>query len=162
MGRDGDVYPRRRHTRAHAATSGEHTATMGRTPTRLREITYALSPMKTGVMHGLFKDWAQGMGKRVSENAVDAGLFCALPLAATVWCVSCACDARACVCLCVCVRAECFARGAWVGCVGDDVIGIVRFLTDAEIDVVRARVGIALISRRRKSSVIDTRPMSCE
>jgi hypothetical protein len=41
--------------------------------------------MKTGVMHGLFKDWAYGMGKRVSDNAVDAGLFCALPLAATVW-----------------------------------------------------------------------------
>ena len=43
--------------------------------------------MRTGVMHGLFKDWAAGMAKRVQENAVDVGLFCALPLGATVWCV---------------------------------------------------------------------------
>ena len=40
--------------------------------------------MRTGVMHGLFKDWAAGMAKRVKENAVDAGLFCAVPLFGTM------------------------------------------------------------------------------
>ena len=89
---------------------------MGRTPTRLREITYALSPMKTGVMHGLFKDWAKGMGKRVSDSAVDAGVFCALPLAATVWYVMVMrASVRACVCARVCVfvcaRSCVYARG---------------------------------------------------
>ena len=60
---------------------------MAKVPARLRAVTYSLSPMRTGVMHGLFKDWAAGMAKRVQENAVDVGLFCALPLGATVWCV---------------------------------------------------------------------------
>lgn len=60
---------------------------MAKVPARLRAVTYSLSPMRTGVMHGLFKDWAAGMAKRVKENAVDVGLFCALPLGATVWCV---------------------------------------------------------------------------
>ena len=60
---------------------------MAKVPARLRSVTYSLSPMRTGVMHGLFKDWAAGMAKRVKENAVDAGVFCALPLGATVWCV---------------------------------------------------------------------------
>ena len=60
---------------------------MAKVPARLRSVTYSLSPMRTGVMHGLFKDWASGMAKRVKENAVDAGVFCALPLGATVWCV---------------------------------------------------------------------------
>ena len=60
---------------------------MAKVPARLRSVTYSLSPMRTGVMHGLFKDWASGMATRVKENAVDAGVFCALPLGATVWCV---------------------------------------------------------------------------
>ena len=60
---------------------------MAKVPARLRAVTYSLSPMRTGVMHGLFKDWAAGMAKRVQENAVGVGLFCALPLGATVWCV---------------------------------------------------------------------------
>ena len=60
---------------------------MAKVPARLRAVTYSLSPMRTGVMHGLFKDWAAGMAKRVQENAVDVGVFCALPLGATVWCV---------------------------------------------------------------------------
>lgn len=60
---------------------------MAKVPARLRAVTYSLSPMRTGVMHGLFKDWAAGMAKRVKENAVDVGVFCALPLGATVWCV---------------------------------------------------------------------------
>ena len=60
---------------------------MAKVPARLRAVTYSLSPMRTGVMPGLFKDWAAGMAKRVQENAVDVGLFCALPLGATVWCV---------------------------------------------------------------------------
>ena len=65
----------------------EHDAlgAMGKTPTRLREISYALSPMRTGVMYGLYKDWAYGMGKRFKENALDVGGFFLLPLAATVW-----------------------------------------------------------------------------
>ncbi|ABO98909.1 predicted protein [Ostreococcus lucimarinus CCE9901] len=58
---------------------------MAKVPARLRSVTYSLSPMRTGVMHGLFKDWASGMATRVKENAVDAGVFCALPLGATVW-----------------------------------------------------------------------------
>ena len=57
---------------------------MGKVATRLRSVTYTLSPMRTGVMHGLFKDWAAGMAKRVKENAVDAGLFCAVPLFGTM------------------------------------------------------------------------------
>ncbi|CEF99844.1 Cytochrome b-c1 complex subunit 8, plants [Ostreococcus tauri] len=57
---------------------------MAKIPARLRSVTYTLSPMRTGVMHGLFKDWASGMAKRVTENAVDVGLFCALPTIATV------------------------------------------------------------------------------
>lgn len=57
---------------------------MGKVATRLRSVTYTLSPMRTGVMHGLFKDWAAGMAKRVKENVVDAGLFCAVPLFGTM------------------------------------------------------------------------------
>ena len=57
---------------------------MAKVPARLRSVTYTLSPMRTGVMHVLFKDWASGMAKRVTENAVDVGLFCALPTIATV------------------------------------------------------------------------------
>lgn len=57
---------------------------MGKVATRLRSVTYTLSPMRTGVMHGLFKDWAAGMAKRVKENVVDAGLFCAVPLIGTM------------------------------------------------------------------------------
>lgn len=57
---------------------------MGKVATRLRSVTYTLSPMRTGVMHGLFKDWAAGMAKRVKENAVDAGVFCAVPLFGTM------------------------------------------------------------------------------
>ena len=68
---------------------------MAKVPARLRSVTYTLSPMRTGVMHGLFKDWAAGMAKRVKENAVDAGVFCALPLGATVWCARDDGDARA-------------------------------------------------------------------
>ena len=68
-------------------TRRRSTRTMAKVPARLRAVTYSLSPMRTGVMHGLFKDWAAGMAKRVQENAVDVGLFCALPLGATVWCV---------------------------------------------------------------------------
>ena len=60
---------------------------MGKVPTRLRAVTYTLSPMRTGVMHGLFKDWAAGMAKRVQENAFDVGVFFALPVVGTVWCV---------------------------------------------------------------------------
>jgi len=75
--------PRRRATPPH----DDARATMAKVPARLRAVTYSLSPMRTGVMHGLFKDWAAGMAKRVKENAVDVGLFCALPLGATVWCV---------------------------------------------------------------------------
>ena len=70
-----------------AVTRRRSTRTMAKVPARLRAVTYSLSPMRTGVMHGLFKDWAAGMAKRVQENAVDVGLFCALPLGATVWCV---------------------------------------------------------------------------
>lgn len=68
-------------------TRRRSTRKMAKVPARLRAVTYSLSPMRTGVMHGLFKDWAAGMAKRVQENAVDVGLFCALPLGATVWCV---------------------------------------------------------------------------
>jgi len=73
--------------RRHSTARRRSTRTMAKVPARLRAVTYSLSPMRTGVMHGLFKDWAAGMAKRVQENAVDVGLFCALPLGATVWCV---------------------------------------------------------------------------
>ena len=36
---------------------------MAKVPARLRSVTYSLSPMRTGVMHGLFKDWAVGHGE---------------------------------------------------------------------------------------------------
>jgi len=76
-----------RSTRATSRRVSIASTDMAKVPARLRSVTYSLSPMRTGVMHGLFKDWASGMATRVKENAVDAGVFCALPLGATVWCV---------------------------------------------------------------------------
>ena len=76
-----------RSTRATSRRVSIAKVDMAKVPARLRSVTYSLSPMRTGVMHGLFKDWASGMATRVKENAVDAGVFCALPLGATVWCV---------------------------------------------------------------------------
>lgn len=87
-------------------TRRRSTRKMAKVPARLRAVTYSLSPMRTGVMHGLFKDWAAGMAKRVQENAVDVGLFCALPLGATVWCVR---STRARADRSLCAR---YARGA--------------------------------------------------
>ena len=76
-----------RSTKSDVSTRPDRGVDMAKVPARLRSVTYSLSPMRTGVMHGLFKDWASGMATRVKENAVDAGVFCALPLGATVWCV---------------------------------------------------------------------------
>eukprot|EP00740_Mantoniella_antarctica_P020518 CAMPEP_0198682984 /NCGR_PEP_ID=MMETSP1468-20131203/9799_1 /TAXON_ID=1461545 /ORGANISM="Mantoniella sp, Strain CCMP1436" /LENGTH=72 /DNA_ID=CAMNT_0044426555 /DNA_START=88 /DNA_END=306 /DNA_ORIENTATION=- len=55
---------------------------MGRAAVRLTEVVYTISPMKVGVMGGLFKDWGNVMGKKV-WGWKDVALFGIFPVIGT-------------------------------------------------------------------------------
>ncbi|KAK9796996.1 hypothetical protein WJX73_000069 [Symbiochloris irregularis] len=58
---------------------------MGRTPVRLKEVVYTLSPFEQTVLEGLWRDLPKKIHKKVSENWLDVGVFLVLPTYATIW-----------------------------------------------------------------------------
>lgn len=57
---------------------------MGKVPVRLREVVYTLSPFQQTIMSGLFKDIPARVGRKVSENWFDVGVFFIAPVWATM------------------------------------------------------------------------------
>jgi hypothetical protein len=57
---------------------------MGKTPVRLKEVVYMLSPHEQKVMTGLFRDMPGKVHKKISENWLDILTFVG-PVVGTVW-----------------------------------------------------------------------------
>ncbi|GAQ83867.1 hypothetical protein KFL_001660040 [Klebsormidium nitens] len=57
---------------------------MGKTPVRLKEVIYMLSPHEQRALTGLFHDMPGKLHKKISENWTDIVCFVA-PVVGTVW-----------------------------------------------------------------------------
>jgi len=62
----------------------EEKGIMGKTPVRLKEVSYSLSPMHHHAMRGLLKDFSYKSGKRIFDNWVSA-LFLLVPVYGSYW-----------------------------------------------------------------------------
>ena len=60
---------------------------MGRTPVRLREVTYGISSNKLEIMGSLARDSLSAISKKIGGGWFDVGFFFVSPTAATVLCV---------------------------------------------------------------------------